>query len=296
MARSKSKKGQTNDSVQRNSVMVRGLRWVAVWGFVGVVGFIATRVLWDGHRDELLADPRFHLVPEEIDVGSLPAWIHHDPRPEFLLNATQDGALSVADRDCLAKLVDGIQKHPWVSRVGRAEKRFPGVAVVQVEWRRPVAMVRVPGGLLPVDETGVLLPTRDFTPLEASRYPRIEGAESVPRGPAGTVWADPLIKQGASLAAHLLPVWVKYQFRSIMPLQEGSGTRGLEFQIVTREGSIIQWGEAGNGPQEDEKTARKLRWLEEYYREHGSFAGLDGPLVIDLRPAEPQIRAKEPVR
>ena len=273
--------------------MVRGVRWLAVWGFLGVLAFIATRILWDGHRDALLADPRFRLVPEEIEVGSLPPWIHQDPRSEFLLDAAQGGSLSVADRDCLEKLVTAIDKHPWVRRVGRAEKRFPGVVVVQLEWRRPVAMVRVPGGLLPVDETGVLLPTRDFTPLEASRYPRIEGVESVPRGPAGTPWADPLVKQGASLAARLLPVWAKYQFRSIMPLQESSGARDPQFQILTREGSVILWGDAGNGGTNDARTVKKLQWLEEYYREHGSFAGLDGPLVIDLRPAKPQIKARD---
>ncbi len=292
MARSKPKKGKTNDSERGNSPIVRGVRRVAAWGLLGVVAFITTRILWDEHRDRLLADSRFCLVPEEVDVGSLPPWIHQDPRPEFILDAAQGGSLSLADRDCLRRLVTAIEKHPWVNHVSRVEKRFPGVVVVQLEWRRPVAMVRVPGGLLPVDETGVLLPTRDFTPLEAARYPRIEGVESAPQGPAGSQWADPLVKYGASLAAHLLPVWAKYQFRSIMPLRQSQASQDVEFQIATKEGSIILWGDAENGGQDRGRTIKKLQWLEEYYREHGSFVGLDGPLVIDLRPVEPQIKAK----
>lgn len=271
--------------------VARWARLLAVWGLLAVALFVGNRMLWDAHRSRLLAQPRFHLTPEEIEVGDLPPWIHEDPRAEFLLSVAGGADLNLAADDALTKLVQAIEKHPWVRKVESAEKRFPGLVTVKLEWRMPVAMVRVQGGLLPVDREGVLLPTRDFTPLEAARYPRIEGVSEPPPGPAGVRWLDPVVLGGSRLAALLLPVWSKYQFRALIPLKSGGTSAALDFAIRTRGGSVILWGDVppeGVGAAE-KVTAAKLQWLEAYFREHGSFEGVEGPQEIDLRPAKPRI-------
>lgn len=248
-------------------------------------------MLWDFHRSRLLALPRFHLVPEEIDVGALPPWIHEDPRAEFLLLLDGGADLNLAANEFLVKFVHAVEKHPWIKQVQSAEKRFPGLVQVKLEWRMPVAMVRVQGGLLPVDKEGVLLPTRDFTPLEAAKYPRIEGVSEPPPGPAGVRWLDPVVTAGAPLAASLLGVWNKYQFRALLPLKTSDSPTRVEFTIRTRGGSVIIWGDVPTGDMigHDKATAAKLQWLEAYFREHGSFEGVEGPQEIDLRPERPRI-------
>lgn len=243
---------------------------------------------------EILAQPRFVLAPDRINIGALPEWIHEDPRAEFLLHANDAEIMNLADKHALERLIQGIARHPWVKTVSSAEKHFPGEVNVSLEWRKPVAMVRVKDGLLPVDREGVLLPTRDFTPLEAARYPRIEGInpEQVNRL-AGQIWNDPVVQHGALLADCLLDRWARYQFRSLCPTSVTAHSSSPEFEIHTRKGSRIIWGAVvkhSGGETPDDTTLRKLQWLEAYYREHGSFEGLDGPQIIDLRPPQPTVR------
>ena len=90
----------------------------------------------------------------------------------------------------------GVQ--PWIKRVKFVNKRFPATVEVEVEYRRPIAMVEVPAGmfedfdepgLLPVDVDGCLLPV-ELTEQEAAIYPWISGINTSPSGPPGNPWGD----------------------------------------------------------------------------------------------------------
>jgi len=61
----------------------------------------------------------------------------------------------------------------------------------------------------------------------------------------------------------------------------------FEFVIVTQSGSRIVWGHAPAVPVVQEVSPDdKMNRLRAYYKEHGSFDGIDGPQEVDLRPLE----------
>jgi hypothetical protein len=100
--------------------------------------------------------------------------------------------------------------HPWVKHVIRVETSHPAAAVVTLTCREPIAMVRVQGGLLPVDRDAILLPSDDFTPNSAMQYTVIDGVLTSPRGPVGSPWGDVAVKEAVSLIETLSPEAAKF--------------------------------------------------------------------------------------
>ncbi|MGQ9605083.1 MAG: cell division protein FtsQ/DivIB [Thermogutta sp.] len=244
-------------------------------------------LLWKQAGAQLAIDPRYTLTAESIDLPDPPEWIHHDLRPEILAYLGETRRVSILDDDLTERLHRAAAAHPWIAAVREVRKAFPARVQIACEYRKPAAMVRVPEGLLPVDADGVLLPTRDFTPQEAARYPRIEGIETPPRDVAGRPWADPRVEAAAKLAEMLSPYWTQLQFARIVPLQlqPSSGTP-ISLEVLTRGGSRVIWGSPPNVSPDDEAPPEvKMRRLDIYFKEHGSLEGLNGPQLFDLRSA-----------
>lgn len=264
------------------------IRFGLIWATVVVFAFVGANIFWDRFGSQIVRASRFALTPDSLELGEVPAWIHHDVRPEVLLISFPDGKGNVLDRDVLSRVALAADQHPWIKKVQELRKVYPSKIRAAVVWRQPVAMVRVHEGLLPVDAEGVLLPSRDFTPLEAAQYPRIVGLDSLPAGPAGQTWGDVRVVQAASLAGLLLTDWKKYGFRHIeLASDKAAHSAEFEFVIVTQSGSRIVWGHAPSVPVMQEVSPDdKMNRLRAYYKEHGSFDGIDGPQEIDLRPLE----------
>lgn len=260
----------------------RWIRFTLLWSTFLVLGFVGANIFWERFGHAIVQASRFQLSPDSLDLGEFPPWIHHDIRPELLLIAFPDKGGNILQPDVLAKLASAAEEHPWVRKVANLRKYYPNRIHVAIEWRQPVAMVRIAEGLLPVDANGVLLPTRDFTPVEAAQYPRIVGTYPLPGGPAGQNWGDVRISQAASLAELLFSDWKKYGFRQIEP---GPDEATDEFVIVTHSGSRILWGHPpAVSVVREASPEEKMQRLHAYYREHGSFDGIEGPQEIDLRP------------
>jgi cell division septal protein FtsQ len=158
--------------------------------------------------------------------------------------------------------------NPWVAHVEKVTTAYPARVHVALLFRRPVAMVEVYGGLLPIDRDGVLLPTEDFSPGEARNYPRIAGVKSSPLGPLGTAWGDPVIEAAAKLADVLRGEWDALQLHHIAEHDRAAtdGSR-LAFDLVTRGGTIFIWGsaphdESDGEPEASKKLARLFQWSE----------------------------------
>ena len=154
--------------------------------FVG--GAIAT---WRWLGPRILGSPEYRVTAERIEITPPPEWIHSDIRAEVFRDPTLDGPLSIMDDDLAERIYRAFARHPWVAKVIRVNKQKLKVELV---YRRPVCMVEVPGGLLPVDGEGILLPPGDFSPSEAAGYPRLTGVERGPTGGAGKPLAR---RQGA---------------------------------------------------------------------------------------------------
>lgn len=190
--------------------------------------------------------PQYRLELSGIQVTPPPEWIRTDVRAEALNMAGIDGPLSVLQEDLLVRIQRAFAQHAWVARVVRVERRLPPQVIVELEYRRPVLMVEVPGGLLAVDAHAVPLPSEDFTPADVGRYPRLGGVRPATEGPLGTAWNDPYVAAAAQIAALLLDDWQPMGLWRILPLQDQQAdSRDVpQFELRTRNGGRIIWGNA----------------------------------------------------
>ncbi len=167
-------------------------RWIVAVAVIGggcVAGWL---LLWDQVREHVAAAPDYQVDPTTIEVSPpVPEWIHADLKAEVIRDASLDTSLSTLDPELTMRIAQAFRLHPWVAKVVRVSKHYPAAVKVELVFRRPAAMVEVPGpALLPVDAEGVVLPTDDFSPLDARKYPRIAEIKTSPVGPVGTRWGD----------------------------------------------------------------------------------------------------------
>jgi hypothetical protein len=264
-------------------------------------------VAWWFLGDRVRAEHR--IGPEQVEITAQPPWIpQSDVRAEVFRNPTLDGPLSLSDDDLAERIAIAFARHPWVAKVERVAKRYGGVKVDLV-YRKPVCMVQVPGGLQPVDAEGVLLPSVDFTPSEAARYPLLLYVDQGPSVSPGRRWGDTRVVGGAEIAAALADVWGPMRLRHIEPwaaypttaLPAGvdamaaptqPANRAIEpfFTLVTHNKTRIAWGHAPSANALGEPSAAdKVTWLKRYFTTHDD--SLDGP---EGKPQELDVRKTLP--
>ena len=275
-------------------------RGFTLFVIVVVGGAIAGIAVWPQVREHVMRNDDLWLRAENIEITPLPPWIRSDVRAEVLRDASLDGAISILDPALAQRVAEAFALHPWVERVVRVEKQHPARVLVELTYRRPACMVRVSGrlfptasgdeqiadGLYPVDANGIFLPPDDFSPIEAARYPRLVGANSIPMGPPGTRWGDATVDEGARVGAVLVDDWRRFDIDRIEPrVAARRNSEHLVFDLVTTNGTRIHWGFT---PQEGAAgatvTREKLRQLERYATEHGSLNVPDPPREINLQP------------
>lgn len=261
--------------------LVVGVVAVAAFLVVGSLLFRATV------RDNLEATGRYRLLEENVAVTSPPEWV----RSDVVADAFARGGLtemSLLDERLTEDVAHAFALCPWVREVVSVRKLPAGKVQVDVEYREPSAMVEVTladgtGGLIFVDGEGIILPTEDFRPEDASKYLRITaGPARVPTAQPGTRWGDDVIERSAALAAVLRPKRDPWSFyRLIAPPQPGAPAT-----IVSRNGAQILWGAlpgAGSGGEApfDVKIERIATWTD-----NRGLSGADKSLVLDVRAKE----------
>ena len=269
-------------------VLVLAAAWCLVWYGAGV-------------REYILASDDYLVTSQKIEITPLPKpeWIRTNIRAEAFRTASLDGPLSIMDDDLTERIHDAFSLHPWVAKVHHVRKHHPARVEVALDYRRPVCMVAVPGGLLPVDAGGVLLPVGDFSTVEAVRYPRLTGVDTVPTGTVGENWGDARVAGGAQLAETLRDHWGPWQLVRIVPSISSPMdlARGHTYTLITRGGTRILWGRAPGGDSPDElSTDEKLARLENYLAQYGTFEGVDAPQELDVRRLEPHRVSSQPQR
>jgi hypothetical protein len=241
---------------------------------------------WARVRDRVLSSSEYLVGPEQVEITSPPPWIHSDIRAEVFRNASLDGPLSIMDESLAERLKAAFSLHPWVARVGRISKHHPARVVVELEYRRPVLMVEVPGGPLPVDRHGRLLPSGDFSAVEAAAYPRLLGIDTAPIGTVGQPWGDARVAGAAAVAGVLGPAWRELGLGAIAPVAPpgAAAPDHYLYALRTTGGAEILWGHApGMGDAGEPSPQRKIAGLHEHARRHGSLDALRGAGVLDLR-------------
>ena len=253
---------------------------------------------WIGPR--ILGSPEYRVTAERVEITPPPEWIHSNVRAVVFQDPTLDGPLSLMDDDLAERIFRAFARHPWVAKVIRVNKQNLKVELV---YRRPACMVEVPGGLLPVDGEGILLPPVDFSSNEAAGYPRLTGVERGPTAAPGSRWPDAKVLGGAEIAAVVGPAWGAMRLQRIVPLpadpaasvteRGNSGRRSAEpfFALLTRGGTRILWGYApGANAMGELPAAEKLARLQRYLTDHDTLEGRQGqPQELDVRTMRPSV-------
>ncbi len=274
----KKKSSESPDAaVQR---VQRPRRWP--WVMAILVGLTATGavVVWRHVRQHVLSSGEYQVDPEKIEITTPPPWIRSNVKAEAVHDASLSGPLSLLDGHLTVRMASAFAAHPWVAHVERVSKRYPSSVEVVLSYRKPVAMVEVQGGALPVDVDGVVLPSADFAPEEAQRYPRIDEIHTAPAGLVGTRWSDPAVVGGVRIAAVLGGDWQRLGLARIVPGERKPARSGFEYEYVlyTRGGTRIDWGRAPSADAQGEvPPGAKVSRLREYAAKNGSLDGSDGP-------------------
>ena len=236
---------------------------------------------WQKLKTRILNSPEYLVDPSKVEITPPPAWIHTDIRAEAFRDPRLDGRLSIMDDDLVNQIKKVFEDQPWVARVTHVDKRYP--VRVDLEYRRPVCMVEVPGGVVPVDAGGFLLPGKEnFTPNEAICYPHLTGVDRAPTTPVGRYWNDAKVIGGAEIAAVLAPVWRSMKLDRIVsidtdPTETVGGdahrqSREPFFILLTQKDRQILWGYAPGANMLGEIPAKeKVARLKKYLAEHDTF-------------------------
>jgi hypothetical protein len=264
-------------------------RWWRPANLVLVATAILVAVGWQrvrGALPDLTQRPEFLIPLERIEVTQPPKWVPTDLVRQVVDAAHLSRDLSVLDPRTLPEVAAAFEVHPWVDHVDRVVARSPPGLRVDLAYRIPVAMIRVQGGVYPVDREGTLLPPDDFSLKDAEGFPLVSGVKSMPHGPAGTPWGDEVVLEAARLAETLTPIWKRLGLERIASPRAQSPDLGLPETawLVQSNGSWIVWGRAPGGDHPGElSAAQKIGRLEKYHADFGGFDKPHGPYLIDIR-------------
>lgn len=253
---------------------------------------------WQNWGTQVIHRSEYRLSLDNIEVSPQPAWIRSNVKAETARDASLEN-LSIFDSDLTIRVYRAFQMHAWVARVNRVSKRPPSHVIVDLVYRRPVAWVEVPpgvlpsneAGLLPIDGDGVLLPPGDFSSEQADDYIRIGVANLTPCGLPGTAWGDPRVAGAAQIAAMLADRSRELAFHRILVSSSPPNERGQTqtvYEVRTHSGLRFIWGSApgqeiAGEPKASQKAARLLQLAEAAAVKKSPPAGSE----IDLRDPGP---------
>ncbi len=220
-------------------------RWRSLIGacVVVTVAIVAGRVAWERQREGVVRNEDSLLTADRIEVIGVPPWITTDLKWQVLRNASLDMPLPLDAPDLERQLARAFDMHPWVKRVERVTTSHPAAAIVRVICREPIAMVRVEGGLLAVDRETMLLPSDDFSAESAAEYPVVAGVSTSPRGPVGSPWGDPAVKEAVNLITTLAPEVDTFGLLECRRVPR-EGTAGNWWELVGSDKLVVLFGSA----------------------------------------------------
>lgn len=195
--------------------------------------------------------------------------------------------LSILDEKLASDIARTFQRHPWVHKVVQVRKSYPAAVTVELEYRRPVAMVQYAGHRIPIDVDGVVLPGADFSAADATKYLLIQNVTSAPGTEPGMTWNDAGLLAAARLANLLGEHWKSLKLEAIfIPSNVALQTdvNDVPLELVTDGGSRVIWGRPpGNDHPGELEVSQKIRRLETYLADFGDYRQPSGPYEIDIR-------------
>jgi hypothetical protein len=295
-----------------------GSRGLFVAVALAVLMIVAAYMGWAKWGPTISSRDRFVLTVESLEIPRQPAWIPADIKAEVMRDGSLTG-LSVLDPELTSQVARAFELNTWVSRVNRVVKR-PGKeaprVIIELDYRRPVVMVKTRNGFWPVDSEGVLLPPDDFSPSQTRSYLRVVTDNWQPAGPVGTPYGDSGINGAARIATAIDGIWADAGLQWIvvrkeLPVDASQATHStyLLYPIGNAPGIArtnsnapqamlasdsassepileVRWGHAPGLESPGEATCtQKITRLEQFVQDYGPLHEQTGVRVIDLRSA-----------
>ena len=285
MRRAVSEHETESQSKHSGSIFGLILRWRAIIGagVIVITTIFAGRMAWEQQRERVVRNADSLLTADRIEVIGVPPWITTDLKWQALRNASLDMPLPLDAPDLERQLARAFDMHPWVSRVEGVETSHPAAAIVRVVCREPVAMVRVEGGLLAVDQETILLPSDDFTAESAAKYPVVDGVSTSPRGPVGSPWGDPTVGEAVNLITTLAPEAVTFGLIECRRVPK-EGTAGNWWELVGSDELVVLFGSApGKAVSGEPSAAQKIVRLGKLVARHARGESVDDTDLTKIR-------------
>jgi hypothetical protein len=235
------------------------------------------------------------VMAEQVQLLTSNPWAPRDLAARVLGTIERKERLSLLDPQLAEKVGRAFAACPWVKEVRQVRTHRDGTIAVDATLRDPVLMLRTSQGMYPLDGDGVLLPPEDFRAEDAGKLPVAWNARSLPGGPAGTAWGDPVVIGATRLAQRLASGpenqdhWKEFGLEAILlprPESASPALHELTYELVTKGGSRIVWGNPPGCDSLEPPAEIKIERLRYFLRRNGSFEMSGDPCRIDIRPAE----------
>ena len=234
---------------------------------------------------ELSREPIYLVEGGEVKISRPHEFVDPAFFRDALTRADLTPPLSVADPTLVPRLTESLGASPWVASVDHVSATLRDGVRIALTYRQPALMVRTSGGFFAVDGEGVVLPTHDFSPDDAAKFPKLTLFDGKASG-VGLRWRDERVLAAASIVTALnappksgdRSLWQQADLVEVRPAADGNG-----YELRTAVGTRVVWGEAaGDGvtePTTDQKAGKLLSLIER----RGSLDKPAGPYRIDLR-------------
>ncbi len=298
VSKKKKKKKKLQDEQREFADVMRGflLRPKVMLGMVMLIGLSTLLPIISQLLPELKQREEYRVAALDIQITEPPRWVPIDLVAEVIDRSELPEELSLLDSEITSQVGAAFGEHPWVRSVRHVEKKAArdektdediSTLTIDLEYRRPVAMVRMPHGLYAVDSDGFLLPSEDFAVGDTKRFPLIINIQRPPVGQAGEFWGDVAVLGAARIAEAITPYWRAFDLTAIRIRNAEKRVEhpsDVIFELMTKEGSFIVWGRApGTRHPGELSVAQKIGRLQRYLEDFGAFDKPNGPYEIDIR-------------
>lgn len=277
------------------------IQTLSFWGHTFYRLFIALIVVAGGWmimamtRNHAVRLPDFHVSPSSLSFVSKPEWVK-GPIEAQLRKVPQAGTkISLLDSEATEKVAAILSGNPWVSEVKSVVRDFPDRIRARVELREPAAYIVRNSKYYIVDSRGVRLPGEYNNPAQTDLdLLLVVYVRSTPP-PAGLVWDDPAVVEGAKTAAFLSRYASIVKGARITAIDTSNiggrrTPRESEITLVTAEQTRIYWGKSIETSGATELAAKtKIENLKAVLDQEGNLSAKE---YVDLRFPNPVFRER----
>jgi len=247
-------------------------------------------------RDRAVKLEDFRFSISSLDLTSKPAWVRGGIERQVKAIPSAGGTISLLDANATKKVASALLANPWIKDVKTVVRDFPNRVRAEVDLRDPAAYVLTRGLFYLVDSDGVRLPGEYMNMKEAGLDLLMIVWVRTNPPPAGKVWDDPAVVEGAKIAALLkrnADVVKAARITSIDTTNIGGRrtSREPEIMLITSDHTQIFWGRGVNYSGATELAAsRKIENLRAVLRQEKTLADKE---YVDLRFPNPVFRDRK---